>query len=130
MQSLPDHVQVTVFAKDCWNKKPVISCANPAVASVIALKSFVAKLCNIRRLPTIRIWTICKRLGSVFYIGCRHQATFNDRLLYFTDEYTIHLYLITLFHVSHKKLMLGRNRVCKRVLSAIKFNFFSFLKIF
>src|SRR5437868_6416996 len=67
--------------------------------------------------------------GGMFYIGCGDHTTFWNEFFGFSNQYSIHLYLITRLKISGNEFMLCGHASRQFILTAIIYNRLSFFKI-
>ncbi len=129
VQGFTYYVQVPVFTKNGWNKKPVISRSHPAITAVITIKCSLLKFRHVRRLPLIMIRPVYKRIGSMFGILRIHPVSLCDIELDFSNQHAVHDDLITSMHILHKKFMLGANIFLQNIFRSLIRNAFTFCQI-
>src|SRR5690606_360305 len=102
-------IESSNFAENRGNKQPIISRTYSTIFAYITVKSSSRKPRNIWRFPSVFVRS--KRVGirSMLGIISIHNTTLWYGILCLTDQHPIHIYLISLVHFLHEKLMLRRN---------------------
>src|SRR6187431_1330517 len=113
-ESLPDRVNISVFAKDQWNNQPVICCPYLPIRAMVSQKSFVAKFGYVWRSPLIGFRTSGKWSRLMFQVVRANYTAGRDGLECFTNNRSIHKNFLFRLDGCFCEFMFGRNVIHQR----------------